>query len=200
MKMNRNARITLIMTTAVCLAILATAAIINTIHGNENQALVIQSIIFAVYNIALNFALNNIRIVKQNAARKLVLIGKWSMPLASVVCLILQADSFLSVQINTETFTCFFVGIILIIVGNYFPKNHINYFVGLKFPWLFKDEEGWYKTHKLGSYTWIIAGLVLLVHPLHYITKVTTPLVIILAVAVPLVYSLVLYIQRQKRV
>ena len=70
MKMNRNARITLIMTTAVCLAILATAAIINTIHGNENQALVIQCIIFAVYNIALNFALNNIRIVKQNAARK----------------------------------------------------------------------------------------------------------------------------------
>ena len=50
------------MTTAVCLAILATAAIINTIHGNENQALVIQCIIFAVYNIALNFALNNIRI------------------------------------------------------------------------------------------------------------------------------------------
>ena len=33
MKMNRNARITLIMTTAVCLAILATAAIINTILG-----------------------------------------------------------------------------------------------------------------------------------------------------------------------
>lgn len=86
----------------------------------------------------------------------------------------------------------------MIIVGNYFPKNHINYFVGLKFPWLFKDEEGWYKTHKLGSYTWIIAGLVLLVHPLHHITKVTTPLVIILAVAVPLVYSLALYIQRQK--
>lgn len=88
----------------------------------------------------------------------------------------------------------------MIIVGNYFPKNHINYFVGLKFPWLFKDEEGWYKTHKLGSYTWIIAGLVLLVHPLHHITKVTTPLVIILAVAVPLVYSLALYFQRQKRV
>ena len=41
------------MTTAVCLAILATAAIINTIHGNENQALVIQCIIFAVYNIEL---------------------------------------------------------------------------------------------------------------------------------------------------
>lgn len=101
MKMNRSARITLIITTAVCLAILATAVIINTIHGNENQALVIQCIIFAVYNIALNFALNNIRIVKQSAARKLVLIGKWSMPLASVVCLILQADSFLPIQINT---------------------------------------------------------------------------------------------------
>ena len=188
------------MTTAVCLAILATAAIINTIHGNENQALVIQCIIFAIYNIALNFALNNIRIVKQNAARKLVLIGKWSMPLASAFCLILQADSFLPIQINTETFTCFFVGIILIIVGNYFPKNHINFFVGLKFPWLFKDEEGWYKTHKLGSYTWIIAGLMLLIHPLHHIAQITTPLVIILAIAAPLVYSLILYSRRNNNI
>jgi len=198
--MNKNARITLIMTTTACLAILAIAVIINNTHCNENRALVIQYLIFAVYNIALNFALNSIRIVKRNAARKLVLIGKWSMPLASVVCLILQAEAFLPIQINTETFICLFVGIILIVVGNYFPKNHINYFVGLKFPWLFKDEEGWYKTHKLGSYTWIIAGLVLLVHPLHHITKITTPLVIILAGVVPLVYSLALYVQRKNKV
>lgn len=188
------------MTTTACLAILATAVIINNIHGNENRTLVLQCLIFAVYNIALNFALNSIRIVKRNAARKLVLIGKWSMPLASLVCLVLQAEAFLPIRINTETFICLFVGIILIVVGNYFPKNHINYFVGLKFPWLFKDEEGWYKTHKLGSYTWIIAGLVLLVHPLHHITKITTPLVIILAGVVPLVYSLALYVQRKNKV
>lgn len=93
--MNKNARITLIMTTTACLAILAIAVIINNTHCNENRALVIQCLIFAVYNIALNFALNSIRIVKRNAARKLVLIGKWSMPLASVVCLILQAEAFL---------------------------------------------------------------------------------------------------------
>lgn len=198
--MNKNARITLIMTTTACLAILATAVIINNAHGNENRALVIQCLIFAVYNIALNFALNSIRIVKRNAARKLVLIGKWSMPLSSVVCFILQAEAFLPIQINTETFICLFVGIILIVVGNYFPKNHINYFVGLKFPWLFKDEEGWYKTHKLGSYTWIIAGLVLLIHPLHHFTKITTPLVIILAGVVPLVYSLALYVQRINKI
>lgn len=198
--MNRDARITLIMTTTACLAILAAAVIINNIHGNENRTLVLQCLVFAVYNIALNFALNSIRIVKRNAARKLVLIGKWSIPLASLVCLVLQAEAFLPIQINTETFICLFVGIILIVVGNYFPKNHINYFVGLKFPWLFKDEEGWYKTHKLGSYTWIIAGLVLLVHPLHHITKITTPLVIILAGVVPLVYSLALYVQRKNKV
>ena len=45
--MNKNARITLIMTTTACLAILATAVIINNAHGNENRALVIQCLIFA---------------------------------------------------------------------------------------------------------------------------------------------------------
>ena len=61
-----------------------------------------------------------------------------------------------------DTYWYVFIGILFIVSGNYFPKNHINPYVGLKFPWLFNDEEGWYKTHRLGSYTWILAGICLL--------------------------------------
>ena len=82
--------------------------------------------------------------------------------------------------------------------GNYFPKNHINPYIGLKFPWLFNDEEGWYKTHRLGSYTWILAGIVSILHPLHNLVFVTVPLIIFLVGVVPLVYSLVLYFKRKR--
>ena len=91
-----------------------------------------------------------------------------------------------------------FIGILFIVSGNYFPKNHINPYVGLKFPWLFNDEEGWYKTHRLGSYTWILAGIVSILHPLHNLIFVTVPLIIFLVGVVPLVYSLVLFFKRKQ--
>ena len=94
--------------------------------------------------------------------------------------------------------TIVFIGILFIVSGNYFPKNHINPYVGLKFPWLFNDEEGWYKTHRLGSYTWILAGLVSILHPLHNLIFVTVPLIIFLVGVVPLVYSLVLFFKRKQ--
>ena len=98
----------------------------------------------------------------------------------------------------TEAFIYVFVGIMFIISGNYFPKNHINPYVGLKFPWLFNDEESWYKTHKLGSYTWLLSGLVFILHPLHKFYFVTVPLIILLVGVVPLAYSLFLYFRRKK--
>ena len=78
------------------------------------------------------------------------------------------------------------------------PLPHINPYIGLKFPWLFNDEEGWYKTHRLGSYTWILAGIVSILHPLHNLVFVTVPLIIFLVGVVPLVYSLVLYFKRKR--
>ena len=91
------------------------------------------------------------------------------------------------------------MGIIFVISGNYFPKNHINPYIGLKFPWLFHDEDGWYKTHKLGSYTWLFSGMIMIVHPLHNLSFVTVPLVIFLAGVVPFIFSLILYFKKKTK-
>ena len=60
------------------------------------------------------------------------------------------------------------------------------------------NEEGWYKTHRLGGYTWILAGIVSILHPLHNLVFVTVQLIIFLVGVVPLVYSLVLYFKRKR--
>src|SRR5699024_6947012 len=92
-----------------------------------------------------------------------------------------------------------FIGVLLIISGNYFPKNHINPYVGLTLPWLLDDEEGWYKTHRLGSYTWILAGFICILNPLHSLMYVSVSLIFLPFGIIPLVYSLVLYFKRKKQ-
>lgn len=96
--------------------------------------------------------------------------------------------------------TIVFVGLLFIVSGNYFPKNHVNKYIGLKFPWLLNDEESWDKTHKLASYTWILAGIIfilqLFVSPLKV---VSIPLVIILVGVLPLIYSLMLVYKNKRR-
>ena len=51
---------------------------------------------------------------------------------------------------------------------------------------------GWVAT------TWILAGIVSILHPLHNLVFVTVPLIIFLVGVVPLVYSLVLYFKRKR--
>ena len=121
------------------------------------------------------------------------------MPIAGFTYLIPQIYSMLFPdQSIMDSFVYVLIGILFIISGNYFPKNHINPYIGLKFPWLFNDEEGWYKTHKLGGYTWILAGIACILHPLHNLSYVTVPLIIFLIGVIPLTYSLALYFKRKK--
>lgn len=54
------------------------------------------------------------------------------------------------------------LGLLLIVVGNYLPKNRQNYTIGLKLPWTLDDPDNWNKTHRLAGYLYILAGLVLI--------------------------------------
>lgn len=196
--MKQKDKHTLITSTILCAASFALSAALNKIIGGESEPYMVLYVFAILLNIVINFGLSA-EIVSINGAKKLVSLGKWIMPITGFAYLVPQIYLLLfPTQVITETFVQVFVGILLIISGNYFPKNHINPYVGLKFPWLFNDEEGWYKTHKLGSYTWMLSGVILIIHPLHGLAFITVPLILFLAGVVPLVYSLTLYFQKKK--
>lgn len=54
------------------------------------------------------------------------------------------------------------MGMIFIGVGNYMPKLPQNYFLGIKTPWTLANEYVWRKTHKIGGYTWIVIGFIIM--------------------------------------
>ena len=196
--MNPKNKRTLFLTSTICIILSIVAFALSHMGGASNENYILLYVIAVLLNIVLNLALS-IKIASTNGAKALVSLGKWIMPIAGVVYLIPQVYSVLfPVKTMQDTYWYVFIGILFIVSGNYFPKNHINPYVGLKFPWLFNDEEGWYKTHRLGSYTWILAGIVSILHPLHNLIFVTVPLIIFLVGVVPLVYSLVLFFKRKQ--
>lgn len=50
------------------------------------------------------------------------------------------------------------IGILFIVLGNYYGKIKFNYFVGIRTPWTLANEEVWYKTHRFAGPVWIVGG------------------------------------------
>ena len=146
-----------------------------------------------VINVVLNIVLN-FKVCKTMGAKFLVKLGKWIMPFTSIFLVIISAFSAIDPNSSFSNIaTVVFVGLIFIVSGNYFPKNHVNKYIGLKFPWLLNDKESWDKTHKLAGYTWILAGIIFILQLFVSSLKVVSiPLVIILVGVLPLIYSLIL--------
>ncbi|MFZ2310725.1 MAG: SdpI family protein, partial [Patescibacteria group bacterium] len=57
------------------------------------------------------------------------------------------------------------IGILFLLIGNYFGKLKLNYFVGFRTPWTLSSENVWNKTHRVGGKAFIILGLIMAISP-----------------------------------
>jgi uncharacterized membrane protein len=86
------------------------------------------------------------------------------------------------------------LGLLLVILGNFMGKLTKNFFIGIRTPWTLASDEVWLRTHRLGGKLFVLAGLALLLAALVGGSGGYTSLCIILvAVAIPAVYSYVIY-------
>ncbi len=134
--------------------------------------------------------------LRSKAAKPLIMIGEWVIPIVVVIIQPLMILKSVGNNAPVNNVITIIVGLIFILSGNYFPKNRINPNVGVKFPWLLHDEEGWRKTHKLSGYLWIIAGFILILSPFVKVpfTYIFVAFISLIAF-IPIVYSLYLYIR-----
>lgn len=54
------------------------------------------------------------------------------------------------------------VGAVLIVVGNLLPRARSNWWFGIRTPWTLSSDTVWAKTHRLGGYLMIAAGVVVI--------------------------------------
>ena len=94
----------------------------------------------------------------------------------------------------------FAIGLLFIVLGNYFGKIRNNYFVGIRTPWTLSNEEVWNKTHRLGGKLFILGGVIMLLTGFTPVT-LRLPLLILVIVfiaVVPIAYSYLLYKRLKK--
>lgn len=101
----------------------------------------------------------------------------------------------LGYDINIATLISTTIGILFILLGNYFAKIKRNWFVGIKNPWTLSSENVWNKTHRLGGRLFVIWGIIILILPwlapqAAFISMLTGAIVIVTAITI---YSYTLY-------
>ena len=152
---------------------------------------------FAIIGIPIFLALVNVlcTILTETDPRrhkypeKMMKLVYWICPVISWVCAGTVVSYGLGMEFfNTPRFASFFVGLLFVVIGNYFPKVKQNYYMGIKLPWTYSDEENWNRTHRMAGKLWVVGGIIILLNVFLGISGLEI-LVLILMVVIPTVYS-----------
>ena len=120
---------------------------------------------------------------------KMMKLVYWICPVVSWICAGLTISYELGVEFAAmPKFASLFIGIMFVVIGNYLPKVKQNYYMGIKLPWTYSDEENWNRTHRMAGKLWVVGGIVLLLNFFLGITGLEIAVLIIMIV-VPTVYS-----------
>ena len=206
MKLDRK---TLILTTLVCLLPLIAGALVYSrlpesvpTHFDFNGepdgwssravAAFAMPAFMLVMNFVCQFALNADP-KRQNMSEALKNVAIWSVPVLSVLCCGMMLAKALGYDVKIERILPVFMGLLLIIIGNYLPKTKQSYTMGIRLPWTLDSEENWNRTHRLAGFLWVLGGFLFIV--MSFVGWSLPVFLILLAVItlVPLVYSYLLY-------
>lgn len=93
----------------------------------------------------------------------------------------------------------FALGFLFVVVGNYLGRVQPNWFLGIRTPWTLSSDTVWRKTHRLGAWVFVIAGLLFMASAFGPAARGGAPLVVVIIglVMVPVFYSLYLWLRER---
>lgn len=149
---------------------------------------------FILMNALVHFAMNTDP-KRQNIGSMMRTLGKWIIPVLSVVMVPMALLWGMGYQIPISRILPILLGILFVVIGNYFPKTRRSYTTGIKTPWTLNSDENWRRTHHVAAFLWIAAGIAMIAMaflPQNIVQLVIVGMIIVLIV-VPYAYSYTLY-------
>lgn len=134
----------------------------------------------------------------KNISDKVFNLVLYIIPAVSLLMCTMIYPVALGKEIKVGLITMLFVGLIIVITGNYLPKCKQTYTIGIKLPWTLDDSENWTKTHALAGKLWVVCGLVIIATAFLESPFVFFPVVLIM-VLVPTAYSYMLYKKKKDK-
>ena len=125
-----------------------------------------------------------------NISSKIQLLIYWIIPFVSCLSMISIFGESLGYSMMSGLLAQIFMGVVMIVIGNYLPKTHRNYIIGIRLPWTLENDENWRKTHRLAGKIWVLGGLLLFLNSFvqRYVYWVFF-LTLFFVVIIPSVYS-----------
>lgn len=92
--------------------------------------------------------------------KKVVNLIFWIVPAMSltVSAVMLLAKSGQVNELLLPAGAYLFIGLLLLVIGNYLPKIRQNRTMGIKVKWVLEDEANWNATHRFGGKVWVVCG------------------------------------------
>lgn len=120
---------------------------------------------------------------------KMMKIVYWICPVVSWLCAGMIISHGLGMEFESmPQFMSLFMGLMFVIIGNYLPKVKQNYYLGIKLPWTYADEDNWNRTHRMAGKLWVVGGIVILLNMFLCISGLELCILLIMVI-VPCVYS-----------
>lgn len=139
------------------------------------------------------------RETKKNRNPVLRTVLLWFCPAVSLLGGAVTLGTGLGYEMPISTVVPVFMGLLFLILGNYLPKIRQNRTMGIKLPWTLASEENWTRTHRVAGFTWVAAGLLMLLSALLRLHGPTVTVVLLaLAVGIPVLYSYLYYRRHEK--
>ena len=145
----------------------------------------------AAVNLFTHFMLNHDP-RRENASASMKLVGKWAVPLISVIVMPVTLFMAMGAEIPITMLVTALVGLLLVICGNYLPKCRRNYTVGIKLPWTLDSDDNWNKTHRFAGPVWVIGGMLFIATAFFNVPYAGIGIIAALVV-LPVIYSYLAY-------
>lgn len=120
----------------------------------------------------------------------LAMLAVQGMLLAIGLSMLLSAAGY-AVPVPTVAMLC--VGALFVVLGNYMGKLRRNFFIGIRTPWTLASEDVWERTHRLGGWLFVLAGLAAIAATLLDAPRWFALAALLTAALAPCAYSLWLY-------
>lgn len=137
----------------------------------------------------------------KNISPKMYRLVLMICPICSLVCCAAiysySLDLPMADWFNSAFFINLLLGIIFFLIGNYMPKCHQNYTVGIKLPWTLADEENWNQTHRFAGRLYAILGILCIVNAFLQADWLLMPIIIAIII-LPILYSLGIYLKKRR--
>lgn len=134
-----------------------------------------------------------------NVSGKMLTLVYWICPVVSVFASAVSFATAFGAEIRMDVYPIVLVGVLFVVMGNWLPKCKPNYTVGIKLPWTIHSEDNWMRTHRMAGPVWIAGGFITLISS--FLGKygwIILTFVTVLLVAIPTVYSFLLYRRTEK--